>query len=85
VLIEGELIWLSNCDARRVVSFLRKNDQEQFVTVINLSSMPFQGSVKVDNRELFKDITPTAPDRQTLSHLTLKAWEYRFFKVSSGI
>lgn len=85
-LREGETVWLTNSAPSRVVTYLRKTDQEELLIAINLSNRPFTGTVDIENGKEFEDLTSaltSAPlENQTPSPiLSLKAWEYRVFKT----
>ncbi len=55
-LTGNRLIWLPNDDESQVVSFMRLDDSEEFVVVINLSNRPVEGSLKVLNAAEFKPV-----------------------------
>jgi cyclomaltodextrinase / maltogenic alpha-amylase / neopullulanase len=91
----GWVDWLRNSDEARVVSYLRRSNDEEILVVINFSSRPFTGSIQVENARSFRDITPDAgpplppdapaPERlkrertQTLPSIAVDAWGYRMF------
>jgi len=50
------LIWLDNDNASRVVSYMRLDDSNEFVVVLNLSNRPVAGSLKVLNAAEFKPV-----------------------------
>ena len=50
------LIWLDNDHQSQVVSFLRLDDSNEFVVVINLSNRPVAGALKVLNAAEFKPV-----------------------------
>jgi glycosidase len=52
----GRLVWLDNDNASRVVTFLRLDDSNEFVVVVNLSNRPVSGSLKVLNAAEFKPV-----------------------------
>jgi len=82
-LRRGETEWLHNSDAQRVVSFLRRDGEEELLIAINLSNRPFSGSVDISRGTAFKDVTPEAisKDRLTgLPALTLDSWGVRIFR-----
>lgn len=91
-LRRGDLSWIKNSDETRVVSFTRKNGNEEMLIVINLSNQPFFGSVEISGN--FEEITPNIgatlppdddkikPKPQTkvgLPSLSLKAFGFRIF------
>lgn len=95
-LRRGTLEWLPNSDEARVVSYLRRANDEEVLVVINLSSRPFFGSVEVAGGSAFADVTPEvgpplppdapAPERVArkravaLPTVSLEAWGYRIFR-----
>jgi glycosidase len=95
-LRRGTMAWLSNSDETRVLTFLRRNKDEEVLVAINLSNRPFNGSVTFAQTKGFTDITPDidpplppdapAPERAaskrlvTLPTLSLDAWGYRIFR-----
>ena len=50
------LVWLENDNPSRVVTFMRLDDSNEFVMVINLSNRPVAGSLKVLNAAEFKPV-----------------------------
>jgi len=58
--------WLPNSDESNLVTFMRADDKDELVVVINFSSRPITGSVEVKNGQDFKPIRiagmPEAPD-----------------------
>lgn len=82
-LRRGETEWLHNSDEQRVVSFLRRDGEEELLIAINLSNRPFTGSVDISRGTAFQDVTPEAisKDRITsLPALTLDSWGVRVFR-----
>jgi cyclomaltodextrinase len=55
-LTSGRVVWLPNDQESRVVSFLRPGDNDEFLVVINMSSRPVTGSLKVLNATEFKPV-----------------------------
>ena len=82
-LRRGDTEWLRNSDEQRVVSFLRRDGDEELLVAINMSNRPFAGVVEVANGSSFKDATP---DSVSMDHvaglpsLTLDAWGFRIFR-----
>ena len=73
----GETEWVRNSDERRVVSFLRRDGNEELLITINLSNRPFAGLVEVANGTSFKNVTPDSISKDRLSALpalTLEPW-----------
>jgi glycosidase len=95
-LRRGSLEWVGNSDESRVLTFVRRSDDEELLVAINLSNRPFNGSVEADNKGNFADVTPDvdpplppdapAPERAArkrtvnLPTLSLDAWGYRIFR-----
>jgi glycosidase len=50
------LTWLPNSDERNVLSFLRSDDKEQFVVLVNFSNRPVSGALQVKDASQFKPI-----------------------------
>src|SRR5438874_1699139 len=94
-LRRGSLEWLRNSDEARVVTYLRRRNDEEVLIAINFSNRPFNGSIEIANGAAFTDITPDvgpplppdapAPERaarariNALPTLFLDAWGYRIF------
>jgi len=78
----GQLVWLSNFDESKVVSFLRRDDHDEFVIVINLSNRPVTGALKMDNAAEFKPLKisgqPGAP-AGSLPHFQLDGFGWRIY------
>ena len=55
-LRRGDLTWLKNSDENRVLTFTRRSGNEDLLIAINMSNIPFFGSVEVGGN--FDDITP---------------------------
>ncbi len=52
----GQLVWLTNSDPSKVVSFMRQDDKDEFVVVINFSNRPTTGTLAVDEAPEFKEV-----------------------------
>jgi glycosidase len=97
-LRRGSLEWLRNSDEARVLTYVRRIAGEEVLVAINLSSLPFSGSVELGKGGPFADATPDvepplppdapAPERAArkravnLPALTLEAWGYRIYRRS---
>src|ERR1051326_5993532 len=97
-LRRGTLEWLKNSDESRVVTFVRRSQNEEVLVAINLSNQPFAGVVEVQNGNSFADITPDLqpplpPDAPpparaararpvALPALILDSWSFRIFRRS---
>ena len=95
-LRRGSLDWLRNSDEARVVTYLRKDPDEEILIAINFSNRPFFGTIEVTGSQAFTDITPDvgaplppdapAPERGArvrmsgLPVLSLESWGYRIFR-----
>ncbi|HEY3762879.1 MAG TPA: alpha-amylase family glycosyl hydrolase [Verrucomicrobiae bacterium] len=70
--------WLRNSDEKDVVSFMRSDDKNQFVVVINFSSRPLSGSVDLPDKS-FQPIhisgMPDNSDGPTQFHLDGFGWQ----------
>ena len=95
-LRRGSVEWLANSDESRVLSYVRRTENEEVLVVINLSNRPFFGSVEAASSTAYADVTPNvapplppdapAPDGIAtkravgLPALSLDAWGYRIFR-----
>jgi glycosidase len=85
-LNQGETEWLRNSDEARVVSYLRRGADEEFVVAINLSNRPFAGFVEAANGAAFQDVTPDFNDSNVkrqpaaLPNLLIDSWGFRIFR-----
>jgi glycosidase len=85
-LQQGEVAWLRNGDESRVVTYLRRAGNEEFLVAVNFSKEPFVGTV--DAAGAFQEVTPDAwaetpansPRPAALPALSLDAWGYRIFR-----
>lgn len=78
-LRRGELGWLKNSDEARVLTFRRTSGGEEIVVAINLTNMPFFGSVEAAGN--FEEITPDAESKSVgLPSLSLNSFGYRIFR-----
>jgi cyclomaltodextrinase len=74
-----QVTWLRNSDDRNVASFMRQDDKEQFVVLLNFSSRPASGIVELTNADQFKPVhisgMPDAPSSDFPAfHLDGFAW-----------
>lgn len=97
-LRRGSLEWLPNSDESRVLTYIRRAEDEEVLVAINLSNRPFFGSVEVSSGSSFVDVTPNidpalppdapapaqAPRKRALGlpAISLEAWGYRVFRRS---
>ena len=91
-LRQGETEWLRNSDDSRVVTYLRRAGNEEFLITINLSNHPFVGSVEVERGAAFADVTPSLKDPSekeiklrpvALPTLALDSFGFRIFRRAS--
>lgn len=99
-LREGELVWLRNTDEARVVTFLRRDANEEVLVAVNFSTQPFVGTIEAPDGSFFTDITPETPEPQKpdappserrarartsgLPAVSLDSWGYRIFVRRKG-
>lgn len=92
-LRRGDLTWLKNSDEQRVLTFSRRNGNEEILVAVNLSNQPFAGFIETSGSftEITPDIgAPLPPDDDKvkakavksngLPSLTLDAFGYRIFR-----
>jgi len=93
-LRRGDTHWLDNSQPARVVSFLRHDEDEEILFVVNLSSYPVDAQLELPGAAPFSEITPAVahpvqpggavPDRQprpaTLPSIALDGWGFRVFR-----
>jgi glycosidase len=53
---DSPVVWLHNSDETNIVTFMRGDDKDQFVMVINFSNQPVTGSIQLDNSDGFKPV-----------------------------
>jgi glycosidase len=78
----GQLVWLTNSDPSKVVSFLRQDDKDEFVVVINFSNRPTTGTLTVEGAPEFKEMAiaglPGAAS-DNLAHFQLDGFGWRIY------
>jgi cyclomaltodextrinase / maltogenic alpha-amylase / neopullulanase len=84
-LTDGKVLWLSNTDESRVLTFLRVDARETVLVAINLSDRPFLGRIWGSGGD-YSNITPRDPlvagrpgPTNGLPALALGAWEFRAY------
>ena len=82
-LREGATEWLHNSAEDRVLTFVRRDDREEFLVAINLSNRPFTGTVEASGAG-YADVTPTAGTSRAvaLPAISLDAWGFRILRRS---
>jgi cyclomaltodextrinase / maltogenic alpha-amylase / neopullulanase len=81
-LRDGAVQWLHNSDESRVLTYARRDADETLVVALNLSSMPFAGSISGLGGQ-YEDITPAGAQSAvagSLPSLKLDAWQYRVYR-----
>ena len=77
----NHVIWLQNSDEDDIVTFMRLDDNDEFVVVINFSNRPVSGSVEVKNSGDFKPVQisgmPNA--RRRFSNFSPGRFEWRIY------
>lgn len=86
-LCQGKTLWLHNSEESRVVTYLRRAAQEEFLVAVNLSNRPFAGVVEVANAASLHEVTPEAGRASAgkdspagLPALSLESWGFRIFQ-----
>jgi cyclomaltodextrinase / maltogenic alpha-amylase / neopullulanase len=78
----NDVSWLPNSDESNLVTFMRADDKDEFVVVINFSSRPITGSVEVKNDQDFKPVRisgmPEAP-AGSFPRFRLNGFEWRIY------
>ncbi len=78
-LRRGDLTWLKNSDEARVIAFARRAGAEEIVVAINMSSIPFFGSIETAGN--FDEVTPNKTSTvNALPSLSLDANGFRIFR-----
>lgn len=74
----GELEWVGNSDADRILTFIRRDATEEVLVTVNLTNRPFAGTVQVSGA--WTEVTPEVGGRPgALPALSLEAWGVRVF------
>jgi glycosidase len=76
-----DVTWLPNSDEANLVTFMRADDKDEFLVMINFSSRPIAGSVDVKNAQDFKPVQisgmPGPP--AVFSQFRLNGFEWRIY------
>jgi cyclomaltodextrinase / maltogenic alpha-amylase / neopullulanase len=76
-----DVSWLPNSDEADLVTFMRADDQDEFLVMINFSSRPIAGSVDVKDAQGFQPVRisglPNAPGG--LPRFRLNGYEWRIY------
>jgi glycosidase len=74
--------WLHNSDENKLVSFLRADDKDEFLVVINLSNRPLDGSVNLKNATGFSEVKISGAEDSgggPLPSIHLNEFEWRIY------
>ena len=79
-LRRGDVTWVGNSDEERVVTFLRRDDREEVLVAINLSSRAFAGTVEAAGN--YTEVTRGADTTRqaALPAIGLEPWGVRVFR-----
>lgn len=86
-LRRGDLVWVKNSNDNCVLSFLRRTEKEQVLSVINTCGVAFNGLVNVPG-EGYTDVTPNIDSDEaskpqsptTLPAVLLDAWGFKVYR-----
>jgi glycosidase len=81
-LRQGTTAWLHNSDEDRVITYLRRDEREEFLVAVNLSNRAFSGTVEAAGD--FSEVATGGDASRTigLPALALNAWGFRIFRRS---
>jgi glycosidase len=82
-LRSGEVVWVKNSDEKNVISFIRRDGQEEFLIVINLCNRPLD--VRVDGRDARTFLPVKIAGVKTeganeLPNIKLNGFEWRIYR-----
>jgi cyclomaltodextrinase len=78
--------WLHNSDETRLLTFMRKDDKDELLVVINFSSRPLAGKVDLENVDGFVPVKISgmqSSDDSPVPMLHLKGFEWRIYHRAS--
>jgi len=78
-LRNGELQWVNNSDEQRVVTFLRRDKQEEILVAINMSNRPASVLVEVTGGPSFRDVIPPS-NSDVMPAVSLNSWGFRILR-----
>jgi len=84
-LINSRVDWLHNSDEARLLTFLRADDKDKLLIVINFSNNPFNGMVDLKSADGFKPVEIAglqSSDSGPLPKLHLNGFEWRIYHRS---
>ena len=79
-LQQGATIWLHNSDEQHVVTYLRRAGTDEFLIAVNLSNMPFRGSVEAAGNWKEVELPVWKSEPEAVPVLSLDAFEARIFE-----
>jgi glycosidase len=77
-LQQGEVEWVRNSEPDRILSYLRRGPDGEFLVVINCSNRPFLGLV--DAAPDFQNLAELRPQPTALPSVALEAWGFRILE-----
>ncbi len=79
-LQQGETDWLKTSAPDRVLSYMRRENGEEFLVIVNTSNQPFTGVVNVPSAN-YNDVTPgLGPHPVALPSVSLDAFDFRIYQ-----
>lgn len=79
-LQQGELQWLTNSAQDRVLTYIRRNAQEEIFVAINCSSRPWRGSVDLRGLAEWTSLLTASDSEAELPSVRLSAWGYAIYR-----
>jgi glycosidase len=86
-LRSNNLEWLHNSDETKLVTFLRADDKDEFLVLINFSNRPLTGKVELKNSAGFSAVKISGADNSgggPLPDVHLNGFEWRIYHRASG-
>ncbi|HTY86863.1 MAG TPA: alpha-amylase family glycosyl hydrolase [Candidatus Acidoferrum sp.] len=81
----NQVTWLTNSASADVVTFLRANDRDQFLVLINFSNRPMEATIQGNLPEGFQPVRVDGmplPPKSGLPHFRLGGFEWRIYHRS---
>jgi glycosidase len=82
-----QVLWLPNSEERNVVSFMRSDDKEQFVVLVNFSNRPISGVLQVKDASQFMPVRISGtPDLSTsdFPRFQLDGFAFRIYQKTAA-
>jgi len=79
----SEVIWLENSRSNDVVTFLRRDVDNEFLVIINFSNRPTDASIQIKNPTGFRPLQVagmSVANSESLPQFTLKPFEWRIYQ-----